>query len=257
MPSLIDDGEFSTESHNIGGSNYSFTAARITDLGATEYTLVTIAIDVTGSVTLFADQLRQSLVTAVESCKKSDRRDNLLVRVVEFSTRYDQPYVRELHGFVPVLSIDTTAYPAFKPGGATPLYDAAYDCLGATAEYARKLSDEEYPTNAICFLVTDGGETGHSTATAKMIADTATQLRVGEELESVISILVGINTQSAGVADALKSFKDEAGLTHFIDAGEATPQKLAQMAEFVSQSISSQSQALGTGGPSQHISATI
>ena len=44
---------------------------------------------------------------------------------------------------------------------------------------------------------------------------------------------------------------------HHIDVGDATPRKLAKLAAFVSQSISSQSQALGTGGPSQNIAATI
>ena len=42
-----------------------------------------------------------------------------------------------------------------------------------------------------------------------------------------------------------------------IDAGDATPAKLAKLAVFISTSISSQSQHLGTGGPSQQIAATI
>ena len=46
-------------------------------------------------------------------------------------------------------------------------------------------------------------------------------------------------------------------ISQYIDAGAATKGKLAKLADFVSQSVSSQSQALGTGGPSQNISATI
>ena len=43
----------------------------------------------------------------------------------------------------------------------------------------------------------------------------------------------------------------EAGLSQFVDAGDATPQRLAKLAQFVSQSISLQSRALGSGAPSQ------
>ena len=46
-------------------------------------------------------------------------------------------------------------------------------------------------------------------------------------------------------------------MTKFIDAGAANERSLAKLADFVSQSISSQSQSLGTGGPSQNISAVI
>jgi len=50
------------------------------------------------------------------------------------------------------------------------------------------------------------------------------------------------------VTTALKNFSDQARLNQFVDAGEATAQKLAKLAAFVSRSITSQSQALGSGG---------
>ena len=103
-------------------------------------------------------------------------------------------------------------------------------------------------------MITDGGENS-SVATMKMVKEESRKAISGEFLESVISVLVGINT--SGCADYLSTFKDEAGMTHFIDAGEATKGKLAKLAAFVSSSVSSQSQALGTGGPSQNIAPTI
>ena len=54
----------------------------------------------------------------------------------------------------------------------------------------------------------------------------------------------------------LDGFATEAGMK-YLSAGDATNGKLAKLAEFVSQSVSSQSQSLGTGGPSQTIAATI
>ena len=73
----------------------------------------------------------------------------------------------------------------------------------------------------------------------------------------LVSILIGINDPKqpwgADVKKRLEEFHSEAGITEFIDAGDATEEKLAKISEFVSQSISSQSQALGTGGPSQSL----
>jgi predicted amidohydrolase len=76
-----------------------------------------------------------------------------------------------------------------------------------------------------------------------------------EFIESHVTVLIGIN--AANCASYLKRFQTEAGITQFIDAGDANKDNLAKLAAFVSQSISSTSQAIGTGGPSQSIAATI
>jgi hypothetical protein len=52
----------------------------------------------------------------------------------------------------------------------------------------------------------------------------------------------------------LDNFKKEAELDEFIDIGSATKSSLSKLANFVSQSISSQSQALGSGGTSKLLS---
>src|SRR3989338_7004150 len=224
MPRLNDG----ISTHKIGRSGFSFTGARIERLGSTEYTLVTAAIDETGSVNGFQHELKKMLETAVEACKKSPRSDNLLLRTLYFSSKYTNG-VNEIHGFKPLAEINPADYPDIKPGGWTPLNDAV-------------------------FVITDGGENS-SVATMNMVKTEAEKAVSGEILESVISVLVGINASDC--ADELARFKDEAGMTHFITAGEATKGKLAKLAAFVSSSVSSQSQALGTGGPSQNISPTI
>ena len=248
MPRLDD----SMQNHKIGGS-FTFSGARIDKLGATEYTLVSIAVDETGSVLGFSDQLREMLIAAVESCKKSPRSDNLLVRVITFGTQYKNG-VNEIHGFKPLGEIDTVAYPIIDPGGSTPLYDACYSAIGSQNVYGKKLVDQDFSCNGIAFIITDGGENA-SVATAQMVADEARKSVSGEILESMISVLIGINGSS--YSQWLSQFQKDAGLTQYIDAGDATPRKLAKLAAFVSKSVSSQSQALGTGGPSQNISATI
>lgn len=243
----------SIEVQKIGGSNFTFSGARIDELGATEYTLVTIAVDETGSVFGFDGELRDMLVTSVNSCKKSPRSDNLLVRAITFSSQY-QNGVNEIHGFKPLADIDVNDYPEIRPGGITPLNDAVFSSLGATNTYAKGLLDNDFGVNAIVFVITDGGENA-SVATMRMVKEEAERAVRGEVLESLVSVLIGIN--AADYNTELSQFQNEAGLTGYIDAGTVTKGKLAKIAGFVSQSVSSQSQALGTGGPSQQISATI
>ena len=238
--------------HNIGGSNFGFSATRIDGLGATEYTLVTIAVDVTGSAEDYADELRDMLITAVDACKKSPRSDNLLIRVVTFSTHVGGVY--EIHGFKHLSDINTSDYPRFDPKGLTPLYDATYSSVGAMIEFGGKLMEDEFLCNAIGFVITDGYD-NESTTTPAMIKKMVAESRKEEKLESLITILIGVN--AAKYRQWLETFRTEADITQYIDAGDVTKGKLAKLADFVSQSVSSQSQALGTGGPSQNISATI
>lgn len=238
--------------NRIEGTKFTYQAARIGDLGATEYTLVTVAVDMSGSVQGFVGELHDMLTAVVDACRKSPRSDNLLLRVELFSSSYRG--VHELHGFMPLSQIDPSSYPAFRPGGLTPLYDATFSAVGATVDYGADLSANDFLANGIVFIITDGDE-NDSTTTPGMIRDQIEKSRREEKLESLVTILVGIN------ADQYESYHDqfvrEAGLDGYRDARDATPQNLAKLARFVSQSVSSQSQALGTGGPSQNISATI
>ena len=86
------------------------------------------------------------------------------------------------------------------------------------------------------------------------MADVRAELSRGvraESLESLRTVLVGINaTQCRNV---LETFQADAGIDQYVDVDEATPQKLAKLADFVSRSISAQSQSLGTGGPSRSL----
>lgn len=253
MPRLNNADDTEQVQQKIGGSGFSFKGARIDHLGATEYTLVTIAVDETGSVLDFKDELRKMLVMAVESCKKSPRSDNILIRVIKFSDRYTKG-VQEVHGFKPLSEIDTASYPEFNPGGMTPLYDAGFSMIGAMNTYGKQLQSQEFGANGIGFLITDG-DNNASTATEAMIMAEAKKSVSGETLESLITVLIGVNVKM--YSHKLLEFQKNAGITQFIDAGDATPRKLAKIADFVSSSVSSQSQSLGTGGPSQNIAPSI
>ncbi|MCB9814631.1 hypothetical protein H6784_04415 [Candidatus Nomurabacteria bacterium] len=254
-------GQDAMEEFEIGsGFNFSGAIINEEDAAGAGYTLVTIALDETGSIGGFEKQIGDMLRASVEACFKSPYANNLLIRVIRFGSQYSRQNgngVDEIHGFKSLSEIDINSYPTLRGGGATPLYDAIFSAVGAMNTYAKQLYDLDFAVNGISFIITDGGENASQGAGVQMVKDELARSITGEIMESHVSILVGIDTGYGGAKNDLANFQQDAGINQFIWAGEATKDKLAKLAEFVSQSISSTSQALGTGGPSQKISATI
>ncbi|MGK0290187.1 MAG: putative secreted protein [bacterium] len=224
--------------------NFQFSAVRPEKLEATEYTLVTIVVDTTGSVWDFADELLNSLKTVIQSCKKSPRSENLMVRVTNFNNK-----ITEVHGFKLLSMIDENKYPKIDPSGSTALYDATEDGISSVVTYAQDLVDQDFDVNGIVFIITDGEDNTSKLAKPKSIQKQIQKSIQDETIESMNTVLIGINTSTS--SSYLKRFKTAAGFTQYVDAGKATANNLAKLANFVSESISSQSQAIGTGGASQ------
>lgn len=253
MPKLMNDSSNDEIIQIPGGGNFQFSAERIENLvDATEYTLVTIICDISGSVTSYSVKLLECIKSIVKACQKSPRAENLLVRLLTFNQ-----VVTEIHGFKNLKDIDPEQYAPLACTGYTSLFDATYDGIGATLEYAKRLTQQDYGCNGAVYIITDGADNA-STMTPRSIKDKLDAATNEEHIESLISILVALKDPKVNgpawandVKKYLDKFYAEAGLTQFIDIGDATSQKLAKLANFVSQSISSQSQALGTGAPSQ------
>lgn len=246
MPKLMATDDMDV--HNIPGpGTFQFSAVRPENLGATEYTLVTVVVDTTGSVRDFAGDLLKMVKNIVGACRKSPRADNLMLRLVTFNAN-----VIEAHGFKPLNTIQENDYNDFNPTGMTALYDAAFSSIAATIQYAQTLVDQDFDVNGAVYIITDGAD-NVSVSSPKRIAKQIDSIIKDETgIESLITVLVGVNASDCD--SYLKRFKDEAGLTQYVNVGEASPQRLAKLAAFVSKSISSQSQALGTGAASQPLS---
>jgi len=103
------------------------------------------------------------------------------------------------------------------------------------------------------FVITDGDDNGSKTS-RKMVKDALADAKRKEALESIMPVLVGVNTDATtGLNSYLEEFKDEAGFQQYVAIPDATEKELAKLGGFISKSFSSQSQALGTGGPSQSL----
>lgn len=241
MPLLnVEDMDTAT----IGGSNFQFSGAKIDSLGATEYTLVTIACDVSGSVYGFKSEMEQAISSVVQACSKSPRADYLLLRLVVFNSRLD-----EVHGFKQLQDCSPNDYLGIlNVGGCTALFDAAFNAAEATNQYAKNLTDQDFDVNGIVVVITDGCDNGSSFNESKVRQALEDSTRK-EYMESMLSILVGVGL---GAADQyMQSFKTNAGFDQYVGLADADAATLSKLANFVSKSVSAQSQSLGTGGASQ------
>jgi uncharacterized protein YegL len=238
MAKLTDDKWVTGNTHG-----FNFSGIKPEQLSATEYTLATIVMDTSGSVMGFEQQLTDCAKAAMDACRRSPRADNLMLRFVTFNTN-----IKEQHGFLPLKDVPLTAYGLPACGGGTALYDAMYSSVEASNQYAKVLSDQEFGVNAIVFVITDGDEYDSKT-TASIVKKAISEGVEAEYLESLATVLIGVNATT--LANKLDAIKTACGLSQFVDAGQADEKNLAKLASFISRSISSQSQALGSGGPSQ------
>jgi hypothetical protein len=245
MP-VLNDGTM--DQQRLPTGQYGYSATRLEDLGATAYTLVTIVNDVSGSVSGFVGAMEETLRAIVHACQLSPRADNLLVRLVTFADD-----LQEVHGFKLLSQCRGDDYRrVLKIKGYTALYDAAENAIAATTSYGRQLTDAGFAVNAIVFVITDGMDNA-STLGVTQVRDALTRAVTTEALESLVSVLVGVNVQDPSVGAYLQDFKSAAGFTQYVEINQANAKTLATLADFVSRSISLQSVVLGSGGPSQSL----
>lgn len=258
MPKFTEDAKL--ENFKVG--TFGFTAVNPEELGASGYTVVDLVLDRSGSTASFQQEMEAAVKAALKALKKHPRADNMLVRVSTFESS-----VEEVHGYKLLADIDPNSYDGIlAPGGMTALSDAIISASEAAANYGKMLLESDYEANGIMLVITDGwnnagvhnaelyhGQKGVNFDSQIAKVKQALKAPLTKEcLESYISILIGVNIQEAK-AD-LELYHKEAGFTQdLIPLGDAEPATIAKIGRFVSESVSSQSQALGTGGPSRAI----
>lgn len=261
MPRLQNMKDF-----NFG--QFVFTAVRPDTLGEPEYTVVNIFTDSTGSVAGFSDQLLEMEKAIIKDAQKSSYGKRLIIRLNRFNSQNNSGNQSEVYGFREVKDINIDSdHQAFSPYGATPLVDTHYDGLNAVLEYCQELYRNDYMTNGLVIIIGDGLENASHRAEIDSVIELNKNAVKSEMLDSLKTIIIGVNT-SEQVYDNYTSFPVNSGDTisnilnwyagqfencQYIDAGDVEEGTIGKIAGFISQSISSTSQALGTGSPSQNL----
>lgn len=249
MPKLNDP---TVDAIKINGTSFTYSATGLQHLTSTEYTLATIAVDVSGSVRGFKNELEQAIKTIVQACKSSPRADNLLMRVMSFGNE-----ISEVHGFKLLENCNASDYDGcLEVGGNTPLYEATLNAVVTTEDRGKTLYDQDIDVNAILFVVTDGCDYGSNCSIADVKNAIQTSV-MNENLESFQTVLIGVNTSDGYVKDKLESFQKQSNISSYENIENASPASLAKLAEWVSKSIVVQSQSLGSGSGSKPVSLII
>lgn len=236
MP-LLDD---TLETRALPGSTYGYSATRLQALGATEYTLVAIAADQSGSVRPFKAGIEECIARIVRTCAHAPRADNVMLRLVAF----DDDLV-EVHGFKPIPACDPAAYRGcLAAGGATALYDAFHNAVGSVLDYGRTLRASGCLVNGLVFVVTDGLDNDSAVGPDAVKAALALAIRT-ERIRDVKSVLVGVNVADGEAGPALMAFSAAAGFDGYLEIDRADEAGLAKLAAFTSRSIAVASTMLG------------
>lgn len=236
------------ESYALSNSlMYSTTV--MDQITANEYTIATLIIDKSGSVASYASQLEESVSIAVERLKKHVRAQYILLRVLYFNR-----VIEEIHGFKLLDSINPKDYSGtIHPAGSTNIYEAFGTSIEATEREAQRLIDaKEITTNAWIMVITDGYQNESSFFSPTSIKAKLEGMVTDEKVESVYSILVGVNSDASGITKALEDLKDEVGFTQYLSINDFINNKEA-LAGLIVVSLSSQSQSVNSGGPSKQI----
>ena len=231
----------------IPGDKYGYTGTPVDSLQSFENTIAIGLVDESGSTTSFAQELEKCVKEVIKSLKDSEHADKLLYAHYHFDTNF-----REVHGFKEVININVSDYDGcWSGGGCTALYDSEVKVIKYIDDYSKQLASQRYLCNGLFYILTDGKDYG-STLNENSVKTELSRIVTNENLESFVTILIGINEDDS-VQKGLESHAKECGFTRYIKAKNANRKTLSKISGFISQSISSQSQALGSGGPSQSL----
>ena len=240
------------EQHRVG--NFGFSAVAMGDLdGAAGYTLATLVCDRSGSTSGFQQPMEDALKASVEALRKHPNADTIMMRVVTVADA-----CKEEHGFVPLPDVEVSRYDGMlAPQGMTSLFDGLVNAAEALAAYGQILRHDRYRVNGILICITDGlnnaGKFRHD-GDVVYVKDAFTKPLGAESLESLATILIAVNVTDRAVSAAMKKLHTDAGFTvPMIELQDAKPDTIAKIGQFISASVSSTSQALGTGAPSQSV----
>jgi len=239
-------------------TGFRFTAPPLAVFEEQRYTIVGVTTDQSGSIY----KVRGDLFTMNEQIdtdlKAGAGKHTIIVRRTAFTSHFPNN-VREQHGFLPALAVDpNTHFPIVNSHGeygGTPLADGVMETILAAKEQAMQLiTVQGVPlVNLALAFLTDGGETG-SRYTPSDIKAAIEQILAEGEIESIVTILVGVDCPVGHLnRQRLEDFQQAAGLSKFIPFEDMTPGAFGQVARVISQTFTSSSQALGSGGPSKFV----
>jgi uncharacterized protein YegL len=238
-------------SRSIGGS-VSFSPAQVDSLTSTTYTLVSILVDMSGSISGSEQQIENAVRMTLEASRSA--RDNVLVQISQFNDNYHNIF-NDYTELGVILENMNQLSGIFMPGGGTNMFPSIEKDFVQIERKAGEMANLDYLVNGLFILITDGEDTsGGSLATCRKIVDRfrdpANEKR---SMESVRFILVEVGGSVQSLDRIVNDLNFQKGIDQRVSLNNADTQTMKALAEFMSKSVKAQSAAIGTGGPSQAV----
>lgn len=190
------------------------------------------AIDVSGSVKDYVNELNQGLNEFVQRMQKSHVAEKLFVSIVEFN---DTVSVRS--GFQPIDQIPVIDFTK-SVGGMTALYEGVRVALKNALDYREGLENAGVNAKSLLFVITDGenNKPGSPDSVKNMINDLMKEERNYGSFEA---ILFGIG-KNDGMESYFQAAASDMGIKN-VATIDNSPSEIKKMINFISSSVSSAS----------------
>lgn len=234
------------EQFDLQHSAFGFSAQEVEELDS-EYTVVDIAIDNSGSIAGLADAINKCLGMVITDLGKSPRADNLMVRLINFGGK-----VMEVHGYKLLRNCAPDDYKdaVTGDGGLTALNDAAVNAIESSNAYCKTLQDQDCEVNAILVVISDGLDNNSTNKTAQVM-DAINRFKMNEHADGgLMTILIGCEHSYGNCLQELGDWQKATGFSQYEPLQDVKDSTFAKIANFISRSVSKQSIQLQSGGPS-------
>lgn len=202
------------------------------DLGASDATLVSVVLDMSGSMEPHRKDVIDAYNAMIRSLSGAKAATSILVSTWAFEDK-----ARLLSSFEAVESKPRLTQAVYAPSGTTALYDAVLGAMTGLVAYGQRLWDEGVPTRRVLFVLSDG-EDNASKATASAVRTAAAALA---RQEAYTLAYAGFGASDLAAQAAAIGFPN-------VVTASATDSDIRRVFRQVSQSVIRVSQGATVGG---------
>jgi uncharacterized protein YegL len=220
-----------TQSDNNVDFDYNFGNFNPEDVEVEDTINAVFAIDVSGSVGGYVDELNKGMNEFVQRMQKSHVSEKLFVSIVEF-----QSNVKVRSGFQPIDQVPVIDF-TNSIGGTTALYEGTKVALKNALDYRTGLESAGVNCKTLLFVITDGDDNA-SNCRPSDVKDIITDLLKEERnFASFEAILFGVGQ---GMDSYFRQAAADMGIKNVATIAD-TADDIKKMINFISSSVSSAS----------------
>lgn len=222
-----------TKSDNNVDYDFNFGNFNPEDVEVEDTINAVFAIDVSGSVGGYVNELNKGINEFVQRMQTSHVAEKLFVSVVEFNSK-----VNVKSGFQPIKDFQTVDF-SNSIGGLTALYEGANVALTNALDYREGLENAGVNCKTLLFVITDGEDNASNCAASDVKNKISNLLTEERNFASFETILFGIG-EGSGMENSFRTAAADMGIKNVATISNSADD-IKKMINFISSSVSSAS----------------